>query len=58
MTETIECVRCGKEFESMTARTMHTIRKRCPEINSDEDVESADMAHGIDEAISMVDDND
>lgn len=56
MTDNIECVRCGKEFDSMTARTMHVIRKRCPEINSEGDVESIDTAHAFHEFTEAVTD--
>lgn len=49
-----QCVRCGEEFDSMTARTMHVIRQRCPEIDSEEDVESADTAHAFEEMIQSL----
>ena len=49
MIDNFECVRCGEVFETATGRTMHVIRARCPEIDSDGDVESADTAHALDE---------
>lgn len=33
---------------------MHVIRKRCPEIESDADVEAVDTAHAFDELLKQI----
>lgn len=55
-TDDIECVRCGETFGTNTERTMHVIRQRCPEINSEEDAESADTVHIMSELRELIDD--
>ena len=50
----IECSQCGRVFEGLTERTMHVIRKRCPEIESDDDVDRADSLHTLDEIARML----
>lgn len=40
-----ECHLCGELFESMTARTMHVERERCPQVNSEEDKYKADAGN-------------
>lgn len=54
----IKCVRCGETFDSRTARTMHTIRKRCPEIETEADLEAADYLHGLSDVVDAVTDED
>lgn len=49
MSQPIECVRCGEAFDSLTARTMHVIRRRCPEIDTEADADAADNVHAIEE---------
>lgn len=49
ITRPVECARCGEEFETCTERTMHVIRKRCPEIETEEDVDVVDTLHSAEE---------
>lgn len=58
MTDEIQCIRCGEEFDSYTQRTMHIIRKRCPEVETEEDVDSADTIHGMEEIVQSVKEGD
>lgn len=46
----IACRRCDEEFGTVNARTMHVVRQRCPEIDSETGVQSTEQVHALEEA--------
>lgn len=52
----LECVRCGKTFDTASERTMHVIRQRCSEIESGVEADAVDDIHALQEALGVVGD--
>lgn len=50
ITGPIECARCGEEFESVSQRIMHVERKRCPDVDTQADVDALDSVHAMEDA--------